>query len=378
MNILNMALKELKTTIRDKKTLMFMLLFPLILILILGTALTSAFGSDNPIQLDKIKIIYKDKSDGQVSMYFNEFIKKGKEEGIKFDKAADEADALAKVEKNKYPAYIEISNKGVSIYENDKNSIDASIVEGMLKSFIDKYKLISEVQKVAPERAFEVINASDENNYIKETTLNSDKAPGAMDYYSIAMTTMIALYGALSASFLIRGERMRRTDVRLIASPIKRSEILVGKVLGGIVATLLCVLVVVFASKFVFKANWGSNIGLVILVLLTEVILATSFGLGISYLTKKPEASRVIVTIVIQVVSFIGGAYFPIDTTSNSGGMMNLLVKLSPLTWNREGINKLIYTGSHTAIIAPILLNLSVACIFLIISALIAGRREAL
>ncbi|MBL4933628.1 ABC transporter permease [Clostridium paridis] len=377
MNIINFAINEIKSTLRDTRTLTFMLAFPIILILILGTALSGAFSSDNTVSLDKISIVYKDNSTGEFSKYFGEFVKQAEREGIKFEKVDDVVDAKNKVEKRKYQGFIEINNDSVKLYENDRTSIEGNIVEGMLKGFIDKYKLISEVVKVKPQGVGVVVNDNSEGSYIKETSLNSKSAPGAIDYYSIAMTTMIGLYGAISACFLIRGERMNKTDTRLIAAPVRKSEILIGKVLGGIGANLLCVLVVMLVSKYAFKANWGSNIGLVILVLLTEVILATSFGLGVSYITKKPEAPRAIVMLVVQVASFLGGAYFPI-TSENSTGILNFLVKLSPLSWNNEAINKLIYTSDSYAVIPAIVINMAVACLFLVISGVIAGRREAL
>lgn len=355
-----------------------MLAFPLVLILVLGTALSGAFNSDKSISMDEIKVVYKDNSSGKFSQYFEEFINQSKKEGIKFEKATDKKEALNQVEKRKFQAYIEINNEGVKLFQHDRTSIEGNIIEGMIKVFINNYKLISEVIQVKPQAVSAVNFNNNDTNYIKETSLNSKKTPGSIDYYSIAMTTMIALYGAISASFLIRRERTNKTEVRLLSAPVKRSEILTGKVLGGIGANFICVLLVVAVSKFAFKANWGENIGLVALVLLTEVILAVSFGLGVGYLTKKPEASRIIVMIVIQVASFVGGAYFPIDTTSSSGGIMNILTKLSPLTWNNEAINKLIYAGDKIAILPALAFNMAVACLFLIISSVIAGKRETI
>ena len=113
-----------------------------------------------------------------------------------------------------------------------------------------------------------------------------------MDYYAVVMTTMIALYAAMGASFLIRGERIRKTGDRLIAAPISKAEIFIGKVLGSLVANALCLLLVVLFSKFVFQANWGDHIGIIFIILLTEVFLAISFGLGIGYITKTGKASQ--------------------------------------------------------------------------------------
>ena len=100
------------------------------------------------------------------------------------------------------------------------------------------------------------------------------------------MTTMVALYGAMGASNLIRGERIRKTGDRLIGT-YNESGNFIGKILGNMVANALCILLVVLFSKFVFQANWGDHLGVVLLILLTEVLLATSFGLGIGYITKQ-------------------------------------------------------------------------------------------
>ena len=45
------------------------------------------------------------------------------------------------------------------------------------------------------------------------------------------MTTMIALYVAMGASSLIRGERIRKTGDRLIVAPISKAEIFIEKYL---------------------------------------------------------------------------------------------------------------------------------------------------
>ncbi|MEC3543548.1 ABC transporter permease, partial [Bacillus thuringiensis] len=47
MNIFNIAVMHIKRDFRDVRTLVFMLAFPVVLMLVLGTALTNAFDSDS-------------------------------------------------------------------------------------------------------------------------------------------------------------------------------------------------------------------------------------------------------------------------------------------------------------------------------------------
>jgi len=57
MNIIAIALKEMKSDLRDKRAFIFMILFPLALVLILGTALSQAFNND--MTIDDSYVLYK-------------------------------------------------------------------------------------------------------------------------------------------------------------------------------------------------------------------------------------------------------------------------------------------------------------------------------
>ncbi|PED09585.1 ABC transporter permease [Bacillus pseudomycoides] len=369
MNIFNIAIKEIKSDFRDIKTLVSMLAFPVVLMLILGTALTNAFNSDN-LSIKNIQVLYKDEAGGKFSQAFETLIKETGKSGIHFKKAAKDVDGKEEVKQNKYAGYVEMNQNGVKLYESDRNSIEGSIIEGMLTTFVDKYNVAVEVATVDPGKVSTVISSGNHDDYIKETSLQAAKKPSSMDYYAIAMTTMIALYGAMGASYLIRGERLRKTGDRLIAAPVSKAEIFIGKILGSIVVNALCLFLVVFFSKFVYGANWGDHLGVVFLILLTEVFLAISFGLGIGYITKTGEASKAIIMVVVQLASIFGGAYFVVEE--------NMITNLSPLTWANTAIMKIIYANEVGAALPVIFLNLGISALFLLIAIIALRRREGL
>ncbi|TWD98673.1 ABC-2 type transport system permease protein [Neobacillus bataviensis] len=372
MNIINIALNEFKRNIRDIRTLVFMLAFPIVLMLILGTALSNTF--DKNIKIGKINVLYTEKNDSSFSAPFQSFIEEAKKQDIHFSKASERTDGKRAVKQNHYDAYVEVTDKGIQFYGSERNSIQASMVEGMLTAFTDKYNLITEVAKEKPEQVQAVL-ASTSSDYVKEASLNADKAPGSMDYYAMAMTTMIALYSAISASSLIRGERRRNTAIRLAIAPINKMEIFLGKILGGIGINFVCILLVMAFSRFAFGANWGSHPGMVVLLLFTLVFLAVSFGLGLSYIIKTDQGMQTIVMIVLQLAAFFGGAYFRID---NADGFLKLMTNLSPLTWARDALTKIIYNNDLMAALPSISLNIGIAIIFLLIAIVAFRKREGL
>src|SRR5699024_4949347 len=199
--------------------------------------------------------------------------------------------------------------------------------------------------------------------------------PDSMEYYAIVMTTMIALYAAMSASVLISGERIRNTASRLMVAPIRKSDIFTGKVLGSVVINMLCIVVVVIFSKLAFQANWGDHWELVFLVLLTEVMLAVSFGVGLSFLIKSPAGPRMVIMVVIQLASFFGGAYFPIEESS---GILGVITNLSPLTLENQAMFKMIYANDLSSVMPAIGMNIGIAILFLLISTVLLRRREGL
>jgi ABC-2 type transport system permease protein len=373
LNVLSIAWKEIKLSLRDKRTFIFMLAFPIVLMLILGSALSNAFNSK--IQLDDIYVLYKTTANSQLSDSFQNFAKQTGKTGVHFKRVSGTVDGKNEVKENNYTAYVEVSDKGIQLYGSSRNSIEESIVQGMLTAFADKYNMVTAVASVDATKLSTVMTSGSEHDFIKESSLQSKKQPGSMDYYAIAMSTMIALYGAIYASSLIREERVRNTALRLVAAPIRKSEIFLGKIIGCLTVNAACLLAVVAFSHFVYKANWGNHIGIVLLVLLSEVFFAVSFGLGISYIAKTGEASRMMIMIVIQLSSFFGGAYFKIN---NPTGILNYVTNLSPLTWANQAITKIIYANDIGAALTPITLNLGISILFLGFAIISFQKREGL
>ncbi|MCM3117161.1 ABC transporter permease [Neobacillus sp. MER 74] len=370
MNILNIAWKGIKTDFRDTRTLFFMLLFPILLMLVLGTALSNTFTTS--LIVDDIDVLYKDTTNGE---FFPHFINEVEKSGLHFTKAAGSTDGEKEVKQGTYDGYVEVTDQGIQLYVNNGTSIEGTILQGMLASFVDQYNITSEIIKVAPEKLESAFTREKPADFIKETSLLPNQQPGSMDYYAIVITTMIILYGAMSASSLIVSERVRKTGDRLIASPVLKSEIFIGKVLGSLVSNSICIVLVLLFSKLIFKANWGDHLGLVFLVLLTEVVFAVSMGIGVSFLSKTSAGPKVIIMLFVQLSSFFGGAYFKIE---NPEGIFKLITDLSPLTWMNTAVTKIIYANDFAAAIPALTINLSGALLFLLVAIVSLQRREGI
>ncbi|WP_157794164.1 ABC transporter permease [Paenibacillus donghaensis] len=373
MNTLRIAYKEIKHGVRDWGTMLFMLAFPLALILILGLTLTNAFESG--VDLAPVKVLVQDSSSNvELSKAFRSFSDGMERAGVQTELAAEGVDGRTEVELNRYADYIELRDDGILLYASSRSGIESNIVQGLLSSFTDRHNLAAVVAQSAPERLNKVFTDLPEQSYIREVAVNSERTPTSLDYYAVAMTAMIGLWSALPASGLIRSEISRGTAQRLAIAPVSRGEILTGKLLGSFVINTLCVLLLILVSKYGFGAYWGERAGEVLLILLSEITMAISLGLACGYVMKG-AASQGIVLVILQVASLAGGAFFPV---SEGGGLLGWLVNWSPMHWTHQALTAVINGNTNSGVWGAIGLNLGLAVLFLGSSIIILRQREGI
>ncbi|MBO7744822.1 ABC transporter permease [Paenibacillus sp. MWE-103] len=364
-----MTVKEIKQHFRDYRTFIFMLGFPIVLMLVLGITLTNAFVTE--LELSDIKVAVHDASSGDLSQAFGGFEKQLASTGIAFVPLKDGENGRAAVEDNQYTAYVEVTDAGISQYGSSRDTVESGIVQGMLNAFADKYNAAAAVARTDPAKVGELLADADGGSYLKDESIAADRTPGSMDYYALSMTVMVGLWGAMSAGGLLRSEAVRGTGIRLVSAPIRRGEIYVGKVLGNVVSNSLCILAIIFFSKWVFKAYWGAHLPLVIGVLVCEIIMSTSLGIAANELFKN-GGGRGVVMLIVQVGSFLGGAYFPV----NESGVMGLVAWASPIRWGNAALTQIIYAGHTAAAWSAIGLYLGAALLLLGATAAVRRTRE--
>lgn len=372
MKFVIIALKEIKQNLRDKKSMAMMVLYPILLMIILGSALSGAFN--NSISFKGSKVLYKTEGKESISNNFKEFTKALNDLGIETIETEDEKQAMEKVKDDTYACYIKVDEKDkkINLYKNERYNFKSDLIQTVLNTYVDRYNTIAEVYKENP-KVLPKLMGEKEVNYVNEINVQKNRSPRAIDYYAVTMLTMIVLYAALSGAFAIGGEYIRNTFNRIMCAPIKKVEILGGKVLGNIIVTLLQSFIVILFSKYVLKAYFGDNMIPIYLVILSEVIMAISIGVGVAFMTKKDTLCSALLNIIIPFITFFGGGYVPIGDFKNNA--INLVSNISPLKWTNDAIFTFIYSNNIYNIKTAIIINMIIAVVFLSISSLIYKRQ---
>lgn len=374
MNIARIFLKEFKISIRNFKANLMMVLFPIVLIIILGAAFSNSFNQT--IKLDNELVLYTEdinENDQTLTKAFESF-REGmtKELGISFEKTDDVNMGMASIEDYKYSAYLYISDspQEIKLYKNERHGLTASLMESALNSFINTYGAMSTIAVNNPA-AMAMPQMGQHGEYVKVRAMDEKRQPGSLDYYTITMISMILMYASMTGFWSVRSDIEQKTASRTLCAPVRGYELLTSKVFGCIIVTLVQVLVVILFSGFVLKAYWGDDLVTVALLLLSQSIMSVSMGVGLAYPFKKSDAANGTLNAIIPILVFLGGGYVPLEVMGS--GIAKLSV-ISPIKWINSALFRVIYDGDYSHVAIALGINLTIAAAFILIAALFSRK----
>lgn len=376
MNILRIMICNIKMNFRDKQGMALMILFPIILIIILGAEFSSEFNGDSD-SYKNINVLYKTENNDKNSAFIT-FYNEGKKMGINFTEAKSIEEGKKSIKNSKYACFV-VDREGegkLQIYKNDRNnSIEAGIVEIVITSIAQRYNLTYEIAKVSPMYVNKM-NDTSKINFVNSIEFQGKKQPRAIDYYSITMITLIIMYASSAGAWSIKEDKLTKTGMRIMASPVKKYEIMMGKLLGITTVTLFQILTVFLFSKYLLKTYCGSDILTILGIMMSEIIMVICLGIGIAFIIKDEHVMSSVLNIAIPIIIFFGGGYIPLEAINNK--TINMLSCFSPLKWTNAAIFNVLYSNDYSYIPAAIAINLSISAAFILIGVMMFKKEGAL
>jgi ABC-2 type transport system permease protein len=321
-------------TIRDKRTLALMMIAPLILLSLVHFLFTSNNTS-------KLKVgVYNTSESFNEELERNniEIIKYKDNENIKDDIINDHLKAF--INKDNSKLYITYENSTPSESTQIKAKVQASLTREQMPTNISK----------------QLSTISIESNYIY--------GDENLSYFDTLSPILIGFF-VFFFVFLISGisllkERTSKTLEKLLATPIKRSEIVFGYLLGYGVFAIIQTIVVVFFSIYVLNIRIEGSILLVLLTNIMIAFVALSLGILLStFANSEFQMMQFIPVIVVPQIFFTG--LIPVENMAN---WLQNIAHLMPLYYGAQALQGIMikeYTFSN------ILLNLSILLLFAII-----------
>jgi ABC-2 type transport system permease protein len=167
---------------------------------------------------------------------------------------------------------------------------------------------------------------------------------------------MFAFLAAQVTAASIFDEKKEGTFRRLLAAPLGKWELLVGKMLPNFVIAIVQ-MVVIFGASMVLLPLVGqeapslgnSPLGLVLITLLVA-LCSTSLGTLIAAVARTQSQVEGISSVGLWVAGLVGGAFIPAFFL---GDLLNAIGKIVPHYWALQAYNELMLRGQGVAEILP-------------------------
>jgi ABC-2 type transport system permease protein len=145
-------------------------------------------------------------------------------------------------------------------------------------------------------------------------------------------------------------ERRDGTLARMLVAPIRRSTILVGKLLTSLVLGFLSMTVLAVATHFLIGAHWGDPLGVAMLIA-AGVLAATAVMTLVATLARTPDQAQSWQGMVALVLGMLGGTFFPV---AQAGGVLATLSLATPQAWFLRGIENMTGGSGPEAVLGPV------------------------
>ncbi len=339
-----------------------LIIFPMLLIWILGTALSGVFG--NEIKLDQLTVLYTNQAKTPLGEAFASFVSTGKQLGMKFVPVKTSLVAINRLKKSQASCYLKVNANGergsIEFYQNHGAEFEANIVKAALEPFLERYNAILTISQLNPQVLPEVLQTASKD-YVQLKTVSQSRQPSSMDYYAVVMLTLMLLYAGFLGVTTIHTDKVSKTINRLLVSPISIFQLMSGKALGCLMITMLQAVVLILFSKYFLNTYWGTNLAVVLLLIISEVLMVVSLGLGIGLFSQNEAVATVILQMLIPVLGFLGGSYFSLEGFPES---FLKIAEISPLRWLNQTLFEVIYRQDLTNVPVTIMINLGLAMLF--------------
>ena len=186
---------------------------------------------------------------------------------------------------------------------------------------------------------------------------NSGAGGHAFGYFFPGSIVMIVLFTAIFSMMSLIQDRNEGFLLSVLASPVSRSAIVLGKVLGG--ATLAAIQGLIFLC---FSPLAGVHASLSGLLLAALVVLLVSFeitalGFTIAWPMDSTQAFHAIVNLILLPLWLLSGALFPANKAS---GWLHHVMLANPLTYGVDALRNALYPTAVTEHSLPINLAVTV------------------
>jgi ABC-2 type transport system permease protein len=269
----------------------------------------------------------------------------------------------------------------IEVVTNPDSSIGSLVARSLASSFASDLNAISVSVAVAlgehtgppgPNEAVGLAHRAQET--APTARLQQDTAESRLfsstTFYAAGMAVFFVFFTVEFGVRSLLAERESGTLARLLVAPIRPGAILAGKSIATFVVGLVSMSALVVASTVLLGAEWGSPVGVALLVV-SGVLAAMGLTALVSSLARTPAQAGGYASTAAVVLGLLGGTFFPV---SQGPAFLANLSLIAPQAWLMRGFQELAGGGTVGEILPALGAVLTFAVVLGGLAAIRAGR----
>lgn len=299
---LHLVRYRLKSLLRDKVTVFWSMLFPIIL----GTLFYLGFGNLNE-NIENIPVAAVQVSRSDQTEHFRDVLQALEKRGIIQVQELSEDQALEKLK--------ELKVQGVYYMKEEPEltvssvGIEASILQSVLDSYVKQADLFATVAEERPESLTKVLAGMNDRNMVEEVNIGGKKTEGSIQYF-FALIGMACMYGCFVgfSSVSELQPNLNPVGIRRCITPIHKLIMVLSDIGVAFLVQFFNILVLLVYLTQVLKIDFGSQIGKIVLVGALGTFIGVSLGILVGSVSRWSEGIKIGVMLAISMVgSFMAG-----------------------------------------------------------------------
>ncbi len=179
---------------------------------------------------------------------------------------------------------------------------------------------------------------------------------------SPGMMLQFAIAGLMAAATVIVTERKSRSLQRLLTTATSRVHILVGHYLAMFALIFGQFLVLMLFGRIFLGVDYLRVPAATLLVAAAAAACISALGLLIGVFAKSEEQTTILVMIPMFVFSGLGGAWMPLEYT---GATFQMIGHASPVAWAMDGFKNIVARGlGFSSVLIPVAVLAGYALLF--------------
>lgn len=367
MRCFNIAGRVIKQILKDRRTLALLFVAPVLVIFLLYIVLNSG-GVKPRVQIFALPNDLQDAISAQADVSVTSDVSIALDD-LKYSKT----DAVITYDEPTITVYIEGSQTAVTA--SVKKAIASAVSEyskNNLKKMQEQFQILQNSNKQGSNASAKVIDNSSIQIDIKYSLLcGSDDMTTFDGIAPLMMGFFIFFFVFLLAGVAFLNERISGTLERLLATPVRRYEIVLGYFLGfGIFVFLQTMIIQIYMVNILHIALVGNFL----LVLFTNILLAAgSLSLGTllsAFARSELQLFQFIPLVIVPQILFCG-----LFSLRGAPAWVIILSKVFPLTYAADALTNVALRGfGLSAILPDLLILLSYMILFLVLNTLVLKK----